>query len=350
MSIKPAKVQFNGGELSPWLEGRTDIAKYDKTAKLCRNFIPLAEGSLKRRGGTRFVAATPEGDSILFKIVPDPEEAEVYINGVKRREVYLARGDEVSYRVSCEGYVTVVDTLTADADEELAVRLVAKGIMCELTVETVPADAVVELNGYERRSLRINKNGEVFYRVAKENYITQEGTIIADMTKTVTIELVKEKEYDYGDWGDVVGLAACTAVGRSDREERCFYIKFSNGFLPVVFVREDMAPTGNLDESLFEYTDSEKLNSIALQDGAVVHTRLVETKGEMNQGNYYDADDTLVLSVDAEFIEKNGWQKDETQENYGFFYDAYTGKAERNILSVYRGEELVWELRGRNNG
>ena len=60
--------------------------------------------------------------------------------------------------------------------------------------------------------------------MAKENYITQEGTIIADMTKTVTIELVKEKEYDYGDWGDVVGLAACTAVGRSDREERCFYI------------------------------------------------------------------------------------------------------------------------------
>ena len=111
-----------------------------------------------------------------------------------------------------------------------------------------------------------------------------------------------------------------------------------------------MAPTGNLDESLFEYTESEKLNSIALQDGAVVHTRLVETKGEMNQGNYYDADDTLVLSVDAEFIEKNGWQKDETQENYGFFYDVYTGKAERNILSVYRGEELVWELRGRNNG
>ena len=52
MSIKPAKVQFNGGELSPWLEGRTDIAKYDKTAKLCRNFIPMAEGSLKRRGGT----------------------------------------------------------------------------------------------------------------------------------------------------------------------------------------------------------------------------------------------------------------------------------------------------------
>lgn len=124
------------------------------------------------------MAATPEGDSILFKIVPDPEEAEVYINGVKRREVYLARGDEVSYRVSCEGYVTVVDTLTADADEELAVRLVAKGIMCELTVETVPADAVVELNGYERRSLRINKNGEVFTGWQKKTISRRRGRLL----------------------------------------------------------------------------------------------------------------------------------------------------------------------------
>ena len=53
MSIKPAKVQFSGGELSPWLEGRTDIAKYDKTAKLCRNFIPLGGGGRGRRGGAR---------------------------------------------------------------------------------------------------------------------------------------------------------------------------------------------------------------------------------------------------------------------------------------------------------
>ena len=33
MSLKPAKGQLNGGELSPWLEARTDISKFDKTAK-----------------------------------------------------------------------------------------------------------------------------------------------------------------------------------------------------------------------------------------------------------------------------------------------------------------------------
>ena len=66
MEMKPAKVQFNGGELSPWLEGRVDFAKYDKTAKLCRNFIPISEGSLKRRGGTRFVAFTPEEETVVL--------------------------------------------------------------------------------------------------------------------------------------------------------------------------------------------------------------------------------------------------------------------------------------------
>lgn len=82
-----------------------------------------------------------KGTAFCLKSCPIRKKQRFISIGVKRREVYLARGDEVSYRVSCEGYVTVVDTLTADADRELPVRLVAKGIMCELTVETVPADA-----------------------------------------------------------------------------------------------------------------------------------------------------------------------------------------------------------------
>ena len=104
MSIKPTRMQFNGGELSPWLQGRTDIAKYDKTAKLCRNFIPLVEGSLKRRGGTHFVAQTPLDDDILFQIIPTPPEAKVLINGVERSSITVARGDKLYYEVSCDGY------------------------------------------------------------------------------------------------------------------------------------------------------------------------------------------------------------------------------------------------------
>lgn len=47
---------FNSGELSPRLEGRTDIAKYGSGMKTCEGFIPVIQGPAVRRGGWRYVA------------------------------------------------------------------------------------------------------------------------------------------------------------------------------------------------------------------------------------------------------------------------------------------------------
>lgn len=68
MAIKPALNQFNGGEISPQLEGRYDWDKYNYSAKLCKNFIPLVEGSLKRRGGSHFVASR-RGDNLAEFVI-----------------------------------------------------------------------------------------------------------------------------------------------------------------------------------------------------------------------------------------------------------------------------------------
>ena len=95
MSRKPVRVQFNGGELSPWLYGRADIAKFDKTAKLCRNFIPMTEGCLKRRGALRFVAETLPDVDVIFKIKAYPVEAKVFINNIEQKSVSVARGEVV---------------------------------------------------------------------------------------------------------------------------------------------------------------------------------------------------------------------------------------------------------------
>jgi hypothetical protein len=54
--ITPIMESFNAGELSPLLEGRVDFAKYKKGLKLCENFIPLVQGPLTRRPGTKFAA------------------------------------------------------------------------------------------------------------------------------------------------------------------------------------------------------------------------------------------------------------------------------------------------------
>lgn len=53
--ITPLKASFNGGEFSPFVEGRTDVAKYANACSILENFLPLVQGPILRRGGTRFV-------------------------------------------------------------------------------------------------------------------------------------------------------------------------------------------------------------------------------------------------------------------------------------------------------
>ena len=52
----PLLSAFNAGELSPLLEGRTDVGKYANGCKRLENYIPLIQGPAVRRGSTRFVA------------------------------------------------------------------------------------------------------------------------------------------------------------------------------------------------------------------------------------------------------------------------------------------------------
>jgi len=51
----PAQTSFNAGELSPRLEGRTDIAKYANGCRTLENFLPTVQGGVIKRSGTRFV-------------------------------------------------------------------------------------------------------------------------------------------------------------------------------------------------------------------------------------------------------------------------------------------------------
>jgi len=50
------QASFTGGELSPSLYGRVDLARYGTSLKTCRNFIVQAYGGVKNRAGTKFLA------------------------------------------------------------------------------------------------------------------------------------------------------------------------------------------------------------------------------------------------------------------------------------------------------
>ena len=56
--VAPIIANFNAGEWSPRLYGRVDLQKYPNAARELRNFLPLVEGCITKRPGTRYVAAT----------------------------------------------------------------------------------------------------------------------------------------------------------------------------------------------------------------------------------------------------------------------------------------------------
>lgn len=51
------KTSFNGGELSPLLAGRPDLARYGTGCRELLNMLPTVQGPARRRGGSRFVSA-----------------------------------------------------------------------------------------------------------------------------------------------------------------------------------------------------------------------------------------------------------------------------------------------------
>lgn len=62
----PIRSTFNAGELSPQMDGRTDIAKYNNGCKRCENFIPAVQGPAVRRPGTRFVAEVKDSSKRVW--------------------------------------------------------------------------------------------------------------------------------------------------------------------------------------------------------------------------------------------------------------------------------------------
>lgn len=66
--VNPALTQFNTGEITPFLGGRTDYKKYASAAEYMENCLPLVYGPFVKRSGTRYVAPIKiQGSKTLLK-------------------------------------------------------------------------------------------------------------------------------------------------------------------------------------------------------------------------------------------------------------------------------------------
>lgn len=58
MTVRTLHRSFAGGEITPELFGRIDMGKYHTGLALCKNFLPLPHGPVRRRRGTTYVNRT----------------------------------------------------------------------------------------------------------------------------------------------------------------------------------------------------------------------------------------------------------------------------------------------------
>lgn len=54
--VSPLQEDFSTGEISPYFKGRVSSEKYKQALDTCKNYIPLIQGGLTRRPGTKYIA------------------------------------------------------------------------------------------------------------------------------------------------------------------------------------------------------------------------------------------------------------------------------------------------------
>lgn len=68
-TLRDIITQFNGGEVSPHMEGRVDLPKHENFCRTMQNFVPLPHGPATRRPGSKYVGET-ETMSEKSRLIP----------------------------------------------------------------------------------------------------------------------------------------------------------------------------------------------------------------------------------------------------------------------------------------
>lgn len=94
----PITVAWNAGEFSPRMVARVDFNKYDNAASLLENLLPLPQGGLTRRPGSRFVAEAKDSSTlaILIPFQFSTEQAYMLEFGDQYIRVYRNQGQVLS--------------------------------------------------------------------------------------------------------------------------------------------------------------------------------------------------------------------------------------------------------------
>lgn len=136
-------------------------------------------------------------ETVTLTIKATPADAIVKIGNAIATSAKVEKNKPVSYEVSKTGYITKSDTVTLTEDKTIEVTLEEDLVPVEkvtLTIEPIPADAIVKLNDIEQTSIEVDKGTAVKIEVSKEVYKTQlNEAYIVNKTEILKVELIAEE-------------------------------------------------------------------------------------------------------------------------------------------------------------
>ena len=94
MALNLIKCNFSSGEIAPILNSRGDVVLYQNGAKAIENMIPLIEGGLKKRHGTKLVSTFTNGDALrVIPFSPTGEDSYIVVLGNRKLNVLKIVGN-----------------------------------------------------------------------------------------------------------------------------------------------------------------------------------------------------------------------------------------------------------------
>lgn len=90
------KNNFSSGELSPLLRTRTDVQQYANGAKRLLNCLPLVEGGVRKRPGTKYKAVFANALR-LIPFVPNSDSPYLIVLAPSSIKVYSPRSNSIVF-------------------------------------------------------------------------------------------------------------------------------------------------------------------------------------------------------------------------------------------------------------
>lgn len=173
-----------------------------------------------------------------FTINTTPANAVVTMNGQQVRTLKVDYGTTINWSVSCTGYVTQSGAHTVVGDFTKDVLLSVQ--YCTYTINPVPANATVTMNGVARKSISVAYGTTVSWSVSAQYYVAQSGSINVTSNKTDTITLAENKVK--------VSTSGCTTSGSP-----CYKYTSQNSYSCAWVIGQYNVQTSGISTRIYNY-------------------------------------------------------------------------------------------------